>query len=106
MTKLFVGNIPHAAAEADLQEWVESLGFPVESAEIIRDRSTGMPRGFGFVLLREQSQVKQAIQLLNGDLVRVVCPLHPGQVVVSRIARDFEPGRFSAGRANHAGARR
>jgi cold-inducible RNA-binding protein len=70
MLKLFVGNIPHAAAEADLQEWVESLGFPVESAEIIRDRSTGTPRGFGFVLLREQSQVKEAIQLLNGQSMR------------------------------------
>jgi cold-inducible RNA-binding protein len=70
MQKLFVGNIPHTAAEGDLQEWVESQGFPVESAEIIRDRSTGAPRGFGFVLLREQSNVKDAIRLLNGQSMR------------------------------------
>jgi RNA recognition motif-containing protein len=56
MSKLFVGNIPFTAADADLQEWVESQGFPVESAEIIRDRTTGIPRGFGFVLLREESR--------------------------------------------------
>jgi cold-inducible RNA-binding protein len=66
MQKLFVGNIPHAAAEGDLQEWVESQGFPVESAEIIRDRSTGAPRGFGFVLLREETKTKEAIRALNG----------------------------------------
>jgi RNA recognition motif-containing protein len=67
MSKLFVGNIPFTAADADLQEWVESQGFPVESAEIIRDRTTGIPRGFGFVLLREESKVRDAIRLLNGQ---------------------------------------
>jgi cold-inducible RNA-binding protein len=67
MSKLFVGNIPFAAADADLQEWVEAQGFSVESAEIIRDRTTGVPRGFGFVLLREESKIKEAIRLLNGQ---------------------------------------
>jgi cold-inducible RNA-binding protein len=68
--KLFVGNIPHAADEADLQDWVETHGFSVDSAEIIRDRTTGVPRGFGFVLLREETRVKEAIQLLNGQAMR------------------------------------
>ena len=67
MAKLFVGNIPFTAGDGDLQEWVESQGFPVESAQIIRDRATGVPRGFGFVLLREESKVKEAIRLLNGQ---------------------------------------
>jgi cold-inducible RNA-binding protein len=67
MLKLFVANIPNAAGETDLQEWVESQGFPVESAQIIRDRATGFTRGFGFVLLREESKVKEAIRLLNGQ---------------------------------------
>ena len=65
--KLFVGNIPHAATDAELQEWVESQGFSVESAQIIRDRSTGQSRGFGFVLLREAPKVKEAIAVLNGQ---------------------------------------
>jgi RNA recognition motif-containing protein len=67
MPKIFVGNIPFVAAETDLQEWVESQGFPVESAQIIRDRTTGTPRGFGFVLLREESNLKDAIRILNGQ---------------------------------------
>ena len=44
MPKLFIGNIPHASSDAELQEWVESQGFQVESAQIIRDRSTGPGR--------------------------------------------------------------
>jgi RNA recognition motif-containing protein len=66
MTKLFVGNIPHASSDADLQDWVQSHGFAVESAQIIRDRSTGQSRGFGFVSLQEEWRVKEAIAELNG----------------------------------------
>ena len=67
MAKLFVGNIPHASSEAELQRWVESQGFHVESAQIIRDRSTGQSRGFGFVVLNEEWKMKDAISALNGQ---------------------------------------
>ena len=60
MSKLFVGNIPHAADSA-LQGWVQSQGFKVESAQVIRDRSTGHSRGFDFVLLKEEWRLKEAI---------------------------------------------
>ncbi len=66
MSKLFVGNIPHAASDSALQEWVQSQGFKVESAQIIRDRVTGHSRGFGFVLLQEGWRLKEAIAQLNG----------------------------------------
>ena len=67
MPKLFIGNIPHASSDTELQEWVESQGFQVESAQIIRDRSTGQSRGFGFVVLNEQWKLKDAINALNGQ---------------------------------------
>jgi RNA recognition motif-containing protein len=67
MPKLFVGNIPHASSDVELQKWVESQGFQVESAEIIRDRSTGQSRGFGFVVLNDELKVKEAIAALNGQ---------------------------------------
>jgi RNA recognition motif-containing protein len=67
MSKIFVGNIPHASSDAELQQWVESQGFHVESAQIIRDRSTGQSRGFGFVVLDERSKIKEAIAALNGQ---------------------------------------
>jgi len=67
MPKLFVGNIPHASSDRELQEWVESQGFHVESAQIIRDRSTGQSRGFGFVVLNEGLTSKEVIAALNGQ---------------------------------------
>ena len=65
MPKLFVGNIPHASSDVELQQWVEAQGFQVESAQIIRDRSTGQPRGFGFVDM-PANEAQAAIQALNG----------------------------------------
>jgi RNA recognition motif-containing protein len=62
-----MGNIPHASSEAELQEWVESQGFAVQSAQIIRDRSTGQSRGFGFVVLDESAKIKDAIAAMNGQ---------------------------------------
>src|SRR3989442_15506516 len=67
MPKLFIGNIPHVSSDTELQQWMESQGFPVESAQIIRDRSTGQSRGFGFVALNEEWKVKEAITALNGQ---------------------------------------
>src|SRR3989442_13439554 len=67
MPKLFVGNIPHASSDMELQQWVESQGFQVESAQIIRDRSTGQSRGFGFVVLNEEWKLKDAINALNAQ---------------------------------------
>lgn len=67
MPKLFVGNIPHASSDAELQQWVETQGFQVESAQIIRDRSTGQSRGFGFVVINEDLKLKDAISALNGQ---------------------------------------
>ena len=67
MTKIFVGNIPHASSDTELQQWVEAQGFNVESVQIIRDRSTGQSRGFGFVVLNEASKIRDAISALNGQ---------------------------------------
>jgi cold-inducible RNA-binding protein len=64
--KLFIGNIPHASSEMELQQWVEAHGFRVESAEVIYDRVTGKPRGFGFVSLSDEADVQTAITVLNG----------------------------------------
>ena len=67
MPRLFIGNIPHASSDAELQQWVETQGFQVESAQIIRDRSTGQSRGFGFVVINETTKARDAISALNGQ---------------------------------------
>jgi len=46
--KLYVGNLPFSATEADLRQLFEQHGT-VSSVSLINDRETGRPRGFGFV---------------------------------------------------------
>jgi len=70
MSRLFVGNLPHAASDADLQQWVESNGYVVESVQIIHDRLTGASRGFGFVSIKEEAPIETAISTLNGKKMR------------------------------------
>ena len=65
MPKLFIGNIPHASTDVELQQWVESHGFHVQAAQVIYDRITGKSRGFGFVTLADEENLQSAIGVLN-----------------------------------------
>jgi RNA recognition motif-containing protein len=90
MEKLFIGNIPHGSLEADLQEWVQDHGFSVESTQIVRDRSTGQSRGFGFVVLNERSKIKEAIAALNGQRMGRVLTVNEALPLSSRSQRPRE----------------
>jgi cold-inducible RNA-binding protein len=67
MSKLFVGNLSFKVTDADLKNWVESNGYPVESAQVMSDHKTGRSRGIGFVILKRNDQLKDAIAKLNGQ---------------------------------------
>lgn len=64
MKKIFVGNLPFSATENDIRELFEAHG-PVLSLNLITDRETGRPRGFGFVEM-EGDGAKNAIAKLDG----------------------------------------
>jgi RNA recognition motif-containing protein len=66
MSKLFVGNLSFTVTDADLQNWFESNGYPVESVQVVTDRKTGRSRGIAFVVLKQNDQLKDAINKLNG----------------------------------------
>jgi cold-inducible RNA-binding protein len=66
MSRIFIANIPHSSTDLELQQWVESFGFTVYSAVVIRDRSTGQSRGFGFVTLNAHP-LNTAVAALNGQ---------------------------------------
>jgi RNA recognition motif-containing protein len=70
MSRLFLGNIPHAADEREIWDWIESHGFTVASVEIIKDRMNGNRRGFCFVSLVNREHVRNAIASLNGKTMR------------------------------------
>jgi RNA recognition motif-containing protein len=62
--KLYVGNLPFSATEAEVNELFGKHGT-VHSVALITDRDTGRPRGFGFVEMDDDA-AQAAIQALNG----------------------------------------
>ena len=69
-SKLFVGNLARNVTDNDLADFVTNAGFQVASAQVIRDRMTGDPKGFGFVQLAEGTDLQQAIGRLNGQVLQ------------------------------------
>ncbi|HEU4344921.1 MAG TPA: RNA-binding protein [Candidatus Binatia bacterium] len=64
-SKIYVGGLPYATTDAQLQELFSAHGT-VESARVITDKFTGRSRGFGFVEMSSSEEAQRAIQALNG----------------------------------------
>jgi cold-inducible RNA-binding protein len=63
-TKLFVGNLPFTASDADLETLFAQAGA-VESVNLVRERETGRPRGFAFVTMTSDDEAAAAIRQFN-----------------------------------------
>jgi len=62
---IYVGNLPHEVTDEELREAFEAFG-QVTSVNIIKDRDSGQPRGFGFVEMPANDEGQAAISGLNG----------------------------------------
>jgi cold-inducible RNA-binding protein len=62
--RLFIGNLPYAASEADLREHLSSVGAPSQVVLPV-DRETGRPRGFAFVDYADRAVAEEAIRRFN-----------------------------------------
>lgn len=62
--RLFVGNMPYGATEADLRAHFSQVGPPSQIVLPV-DRDTGRPRGFAFVEFQDRGMAEQAIQRFN-----------------------------------------
>ena len=63
---LYVGNLSYNTTEDGLRQAFAAYG-EVTRVNIITDRETGRPRGFGFVEMGTDEQAQAAIQGLNGQ---------------------------------------
>lgn len=100
-TKLFVGNLSFNTTENDLHDAFAAHGTVTE-ANLMTDRSTGRPRGFGFVTMASSEEAQKAIDALNGALV-------DGRNLTVNEARPKEErpgGGFRGGRARTGQNRR
>ena len=61
-TRIYVGNLPFSVTAEALQTLFSPYGT-VDTVNLITDRETGQPRGFGFVEMA--SGVREAIAALN-----------------------------------------
>jgi cold-inducible RNA-binding protein len=66
--KLFVGNLSFNTTENDLQDAFAAHGTVLE-ANLMMDRMTGRPRGFGFITMSTPDEAQKAIAALNGKEV-------------------------------------
>jgi RNA recognition motif-containing protein len=66
--KLFVGNLSFNTTENDLQDMFAAHGTVLE-ANLMMDRITSRPRGFGFVTMSTPEEAQKAIAALNGSSV-------------------------------------
>ena len=80
--KLFVGNLSFDTTENDLQDAFAAHGTVTE-ANLMMDRMTNRPRGFGFVTMSSSEEAQKAIEALNGR------ELH-GRALTVNVARPRE----------------
>jgi len=67
--KIYVGNLSSEVTEEELRQEFEAFG-EVTSVDIITDKYSGRPRGFGFVEMASVSEGQAAITGLNGKTLK------------------------------------
>lgn len=85
--RLFIGNLPYSATEADLRALFGEVAEPLQVV-LPTDRETGRPRGFAFVDFAEREHAEQVVQRYNGQ------PFNGRPLAVSeaRAREDRPPG--------------
>jgi cold-inducible RNA-binding protein len=96
-TKLFVGNLSFNTTENDLQDAFAAFGTVVE-ANLMMDRESNRPRGFGFVTMSTPEEAQKAIDGLNGKEL-------DGRALTVNVARPREerPGGGGGGGGRRGG---
>lgn len=64
--KLFVGNLPFAMTDANLQELFSPYGAIV-SANVVVDKFSKRSKGFGFVEFESEEDAAKAMESLNNS---------------------------------------
>jgi cold-inducible RNA-binding protein len=95
--KLFVGNLSFQTTENDLQDAFAAHGSVTET-NLMMDRMTGRPRGFGFVTMSTPEEAQAAIAALHGSDLG-------GRALTVNVARPREERPAGGGRRDFGGDR-
>jgi RNA recognition motif-containing protein len=94
---IYVGNLSPEVTDEDLQQAFETFG-QVTSVNVIKDKFSGVSRGFGFVEMPAKAEAQAAIDGLNGTQLK-------GQTLNVNEARPRPEGRRGGGRRGGGGGR-
>ena len=85
--RLFIGNLPYAATEADLRAHFAVVAEPSHIVMPV-DRETGRPRGFAFVEFLDRAKAEEVVSRFDQQ------PFHGRSLAVSeaRAREDRPPG--------------
>ena len=95
--KLYVGNLSFQTTEQDLNKLFAQYGT-VKETNLIMDRETNRPRGFGFVTMGSSDEGQKALDALHGQN-------HDGRDLTVNEAKPMEPrgGGGGGNRREHSG---
>ena len=96
--KLFVGNLSFNATENTLNDAFAAHGTVTET-NLMMDRMSGRPRGFGFITMSTAEEAQKAIAALNGAQL-------DGRALTVNVAKPREeraPGGGGGGRREYGG---
>jgi len=68
MQNIFVGNLAIDTSEQTLRTLFEAFG-EVLSVKVVKDRDTGVSRGFAFIEMSSDPEAQAAIAALDGTMV-------------------------------------
>jgi cold-inducible RNA-binding protein len=64
MTNIYVGNLSYDVTDDQVRQAFAEHG-EVTSVNVVTDRETGRPRGFGFVEMPNSDEARKAIESVN-----------------------------------------
>ncbi len=113
--KIYVGNLSYEVTEQDLRQEFVAFG-EVASVDVITDKFTGRPKGFGFVEMATKSEGEAAITGINGKTLKertvVVNEARPradnrgGGSYGNRRSGGYGSGGYGGGRGGRSGGGR
>lgn len=93
---IYVGNLASEVSEEELKAEFQTYG-EVSSVNIVKDKMTGQPRGFGFVEMPGKNEAQAAITGLNGK------PLKGRNLTVNEARPKSDSRRGGGGRGGPRG---
>jgi cold-inducible RNA-binding protein len=63
-TRIYVGNLSKSTTEAEINTLFAQAG-KVSTVELVKDRDSGLSKGFAFVTMTDQAEADKAISTYN-----------------------------------------